>query len=633
MSKYQRTYPSKGTLLFDGGLSSKFERSLIEDNESPDCLNVIFENGSVGTRPGMTKLNTAAVGSFVGDGLYTRRVDTGAETMVAFWNGTAYALGTTTFVTIPSAQSVFTAGVRVGSTQQENHIFFGNGHVIPYKYNGTDWTRHGTYPPPTTSTIATAPTGTGLTGSYSYKFTFVNSQTVESDVGPVTNTMTAANENFRITSIPVAPQSFGVNQRRIYRTAAGGTTYKRVATINNNTTTTYDDGLVDGSLGADAPTDQGVPPKYHSIIYHAGRVFALSYEDPNYLFYSEIDNPYVFKATNFKKLGDATSDLAKGLAVYDNSILVFAEKSIFMEYMPSTNPAEWEEIRSKSPYGSKSPHALLEYDNKILFVAIQSDKLVGVGAFSGNTVEASSTLLTTSSAGSNLKSDKIEPDIFEMVESLVGNYSGVVFQNKAYLAVTYGSGQTTNNRVYVMDYSISRTNKNQREAWVPYTGWNASQFCVYGGNLYFQSSTATGFVYKHDQSVYSDDGAAINSYFWTKEYVGFADEENFHKDFRYADFLVDNAGAYYMGIGYRIDSDIGDASMTQVNLDPGGSIWGTMVWGRDMWGGGTLQRKYRLDMGTANGQRIQFKFSNRNTVNQRFKVHRGSFTYNLKGYR
>src|SRR5688572_16016774 len=132
----RRVYPEKGVILFDGGLNSKYERSIIPDNESPDCANVIFDNGSVGTREGFTKLNTTAIGSFTVDGIYTRRVDTGGETMVVFAGGSGWQLGGSTFTTIGSAQSVFTAGVRVAAAQYENHMFVGNGGVIPYKYNG-----------------------------------------------------------------------------------------------------------------------------------------------------------------------------------------------------------------------------------------------------------------------------------------------------------------------------------------------------------------------------------------------------------------------------------------------------------------------------------------------------------------
>jgi hypothetical protein len=637
MSQFRRIYPGRGRILFDGGLNNKFERSIIQDNESPSCQNVVFDNGGVETRQGVTKLNTTAVGSFVFDGLYTRRADDLSETMCAFAGGHMFTLATTTFVTVPSAQSVFTAGVRVGATQYENHLFIGNGGVIPYKYNGTDFTRHGVYPPTATATAASAATGAALASgaSYTYKFTYVNSMSVESDVGPATTFVVTANSmgNIALANIPVAPQSWGVSSRRIYRTENGGSTFKRLATIANNTTTTYDDGIADASLGTTAPTDNGVPPKYSICIYHQNRLFVNDPANPNYVWYSDLAEPYTFGSTNFIKVGDSSSDLVKGFGIFDNSVVVYCERSIQMIYMPSTDETTWQAIKIKSAYGSKSPHGIVQIGNRQLFPAMQNDKFVGFGMVEGDSVQPSATLLTVSTAGSDLVSDRIEPDMFSVVETYVPNISGMVFKNKAYLAVTYGSGATTNNRIYVMDFSASNLRKSQKESWVPWTGLSAAQFTIYGGNLYYGSSSANGFVYKMESGVYSDDGSAIDSYFWTKEFSGTEDEYNFFKDFRYANILLENSGAWYMDIVYRVDSDRGDGNTTQVNLDPGSSLWGSMVWGRDNWGGGSDEREYRLYLGTSRGKRIQFKFSNQNTAGQKFKVLGLNYVYNIKGLR
>ena len=89
----RRIYPSQGRITLDGGLNTKFEQSLIEDNESPECANVVFGDGAVGTRDGTVKLNTSAIGSFVLDGLATRHADTDVETMIAFAGGTAWRSG------------------------------------------------------------------------------------------------------------------------------------------------------------------------------------------------------------------------------------------------------------------------------------------------------------------------------------------------------------------------------------------------------------------------------------------------------------------------------------------------------------------------------------------------------------
>ncbi len=237
MSLYDVVFPPKERQVFSGGQNSKFPRSVIANNESPDCANVIFSNGAVETRLGTTKLNTAAIGSFVGDGIYTRRENsTLAETMVVFAGGTAWQLATTTFSTISSAQSVFTAGVRVGASQMENHLFCGNGYVIPYKYNGVAWTRHGVYGP-SSSGMTGAVSATGGTfpaATFFYKVTNVNSASAESDVSTASTAfIVGANGSVELTGIPLAAQSHGVASRRLYRASGSAGAYARIATIVN----------------------------------------------------------------------------------------------------------------------------------------------------------------------------------------------------------------------------------------------------------------------------------------------------------------------------------------------------------------------------------------------------------------
>jgi hypothetical protein len=630
MKEFRRIYPNAGKVIFDGGKNNKFEKSIIEDNETPDCLNVQLEAGSVGTRGGFVKVNTTSVGSFVNDGLYTRKGTNSAETMVAFWNGTGYANLTTTFVTIPSAQSVFTGGIRVACAQMENHAFFGNGGVTPYKYNGTDWTRHGV-PMPSGAVTASSNGAGNLSGTYSWQVTYVNSQSVEGNPSSSLATFVVTAKIVRLTSIPVAPQSWGVASRRIYRTVDSGTTFFRVATISDNTTTTYDDNVADASLGIEPPSDNGEPPNYFAICYHKRRLFMIASD--GLLWYTNLDEPYTVGALNFIPIGDASTDFPKAIAVYGDNLAVFGARNTWLVLMPTTDPSEWVVIKSKSAYSSKSPFGAFEYNNRLGFPAVQNDKFVGIAALNGDSTDPSSINTSISTIGSDLKSDRIEPDMFDVQESYIGNISTQVYKNKAYITLTKAASSTTNNRVYVMDFSLENVSKVKREIWIPWSGINASQFTVYNGSLYYASSTATGYVYKYDDTVYSDDGAAINSYFWTKEFTGFKDESSFNKDFRYANFLIDLAGAYYMSVAVRTDSDSGDGTNYQISIDPHSSLWGTMVWGTDTWGGGALQQDTRLYLAGARGKRAQFKFSNQNTAGHRFKVHWMNFTYNLKGPR
>ena len=632
---FKRTYPSSGRILFDGGLSNKFKRSIIPDNESPDCQNVEFQDGAVGTRQGWTVINTASVGSFPCDGLYTRHATDGSETMCAWYGGTMFTLDTTSLVTVGSAQSIWTAGVRVGAAEYEDHIFFGNGNNPPMKYDGSEFTRHGIPAPSgTVSAVSDASSAGTLTGSYSWKFNYVNSLSVEGDVGAVITAPALASGQALLSDIPVAPQSFGVNARNVYRTDAGGATYKYVTQIADNSTTTYVDNKDDSELGAQAPLDSGVPPEYNAVIYHQNRLFFNDPGTPNFVWFSDLAEPYTVASTNFVRVGDNTSDLVKGFAIYNNSLIIFCDKSQWIIYMPDTDESNWILLTARSPYGSKSPYAPVLYNNKVLFPAMQNDKFVGFAALAGDTVDPNATLLTVNAAGSDLKSDRIEPDMFLVQEAQVGNISGIVYQNRAYITVTHETG-TTNNRVWVFDFSISNLSKNQEAAWVPWTGINAAQFTICDSTLYFANSDENNgsYIAQLNDGTYNDNGAAIDSYFWTKEFSGLKGEENNHKDFRECNLFYENAGKYFMNFGYRVNSDKGSGQLTQINLDPGTLTWGTLTWGTDNWGGGFDESEASQYLATARGTRIQFKFSNQNVADQRFRVLGLNFDYNRKSRR
>jgi len=97
-------------------------------------------------------------------------------------------------------------------------------------------------------------TGTGkLAAGYTYAWlvTFGTSSG-ETTAGP--SRSITASDTVNLTQIPTSGDG-RVTRRKIYRTAAGGGAFKLEATINDNTTTTYQSGgVADGSLGASPPT-------------------------------------------------------------------------------------------------------------------------------------------------------------------------------------------------------------------------------------------------------------------------------------------------------------------------------------------------------------------------------------------
>ena len=106
--------------------------------------------------------------------------------------------------------------------------------------------------PPGAPTLALA-AGTELgIGLYQYAITFVTANGETTPGAQAEITTTASNQRVDLSSIAIGPA--GTTARRIYRSAVGGGQKKLVTTIANNTETTYQDAVPDGSLGADAPT-------------------------------------------------------------------------------------------------------------------------------------------------------------------------------------------------------------------------------------------------------------------------------------------------------------------------------------------------------------------------------------------
>ena len=112
--------------------------------------------------------------------------------------------------------------------------------------------------PPSAPTVALATTpvaGNVDNGAHRYAVTFVTADG-ETDMGTATAAVTVAdktvNGQVALTAIPLGGSM--TTSRKLYRTLAGGSAYYLLATIANNTATTYTDNIADSSLGVQAPT-------------------------------------------------------------------------------------------------------------------------------------------------------------------------------------------------------------------------------------------------------------------------------------------------------------------------------------------------------------------------------------------
>jgi hypothetical protein len=153
-----------------------------------------------------------------------------------------------------------------------------------------DWLPNGVaLQPPASAPIVGLSTGPGITGNYYYKVTLVDGY--GETLGANTSALVQpSNQVVALTNIPIGLA--GTTARKIYRTTSGGSVFKLAATISDNTTTTYNDSLADGSLGAVEPTNthwdkiDETPPSDTDYIYiatdDAQDLHKMSWWDPAY---------------------------------------------------------------------------------------------------------------------------------------------------------------------------------------------------------------------------------------------------------------------------------------------------------------------------------------------------------------
>ena len=112
-------------------------------------------------------------------------------------------------------------------------------------------------------------------GAHRYVVTFVTASG-ETQAGDISAAVTVADKSINgkvsLSAIPVGGSL--VTSRKIYRTAAAGTAYLLLATLADNTTTTYTDSTADASLGAEAPSTNTTSDPILNILIAAARQYA-----------------------------------------------------------------------------------------------------------------------------------------------------------------------------------------------------------------------------------------------------------------------------------------------------------------------------------------------------------------------
>ena len=171
-----------------------------------------------------------------------------------------------------------------------------------------------------------------LIGLYKLKVCFVKDigegMWIESQPSPGTSSVTVNNGWLKWTNIPVSTDA-NVKKRNLYRTVANGEIYYYLATIEDNTTTVYEDHNFDEALGDELDENKVPPPNCDFITEMNGTTFYVGLKTEQHkIAYSTQGFPYYVPALNRLEVGTG-KDKFTGVLRVENTLLLFKATEIW----------------------------------------------------------------------------------------------------------------------------------------------------------------------------------------------------------------------------------------------------------------------------------------------------------------
>ena len=419
---------------FSGGLDTKTSTIKLDNRTGDICENIRFneDRKSIVKRNDILSGGTASATEAI-TGMHRLYLSDGTKVLIVNHDDDIDTRNDSTNV-FTVIETVSSGGYKWKWITWHDLAIGMDGYNQPIKYDGSS--ASSTYLGSCLATDAT--TGSGPTGTYTYKVTFYTT-TYEIGLNQASNSITVTDNDIDLTEIPIGPSTYfgeDVIGRKIYRTLTGGSIYKIIenGTIADNTTVILTDTTADADLGATLSTDlDEAPPKGKLSIIHGDRLFvANNPTNPSRLYYSDIGNHDYFPIDNYEDIRNNDGNEITLMEVFQGILYIGKNNSMQAYY---TNPDDVS-YYAGDPFnfkGCQAVHSAATSVHGIIYLAMD-----GLYLFNGQY--------------SKLLSDLIEPTIMDISENQFEDVWGIVHGNKYYL--TYASeatGSQTNNRVLVYE--------------------------------------------------------------------------------------------------------------------------------------------------------------------------------------
>lgn len=265
-----------------------------------------------------------------------------------------------------------------------------------------------------------------------YLVKFPNGESYETDCSPYA-TVTVTSDKIEWSAIPICPYSGTgvVIHRCLYRYSSTLGAIYYVATINDNTTTTYSDDNSDATVAVNdqlATDYYSIPPdNIVDIELYLQRIFAIT---GTYLYWSEPYLPFAFKTTSSINFSDNGDDLT-AVEYWGDQLYLASHKTWYR--LPGSDPDTW---AKKETYAD---NGIINTDT----VAKTKYGIIGLGSTDG-------LYLFDGSSSNNITLKKLGKELFESIydhDDCWSSYDGTRYR------FYYSTGSHTPDTCLVVDFT------------------------------------------------------------------------------------------------------------------------------------------------------------------------------------
>ena len=163
-------------------------------------------------------------------------------------------------------------------------------------------------------------------GSHTYKITYLYYNGAEESNGSATSAVCVNDSSHTSNSLTAIPAGgYGVTARNIYRDNNDGN-FLLLATLSDNTTTSYTDILPVGSTPTPIPTTNGLPPTFKYVALYLDRLFVIDVTGKN-IFWSNPGEPDVFNQSA-NSISGPQDDVMTAIYLYNGIPWVFGQHTV-----------------------------------------------------------------------------------------------------------------------------------------------------------------------------------------------------------------------------------------------------------------------------------------------------------------